>query len=142
MGERIGKSLQQVEHIHGHLWYRYPVSVNQRSNVLSITQCFSYGFCSFEEGYFSTFSQRSHARLYIAVVVILTKSTEISDDNTVDHVNGKIPFIFLQMLWKLPIIYIQDMLLELDRGDGVTTMICVCLLEIHGKCYYYSNTNI
>ena len=34
------------------------------------------------------------------------------------------------------------MLLELDRGDGVTTMICVCLLEIHGKCYYYSNTNI
>ena len=30
------------------------------------------------------------------------------------------------------------MLLELDRGDGVTTMICVCLLEIHGKCYYYS----
>ena len=34
------------------------------------------------------------------------------------------------------------MLLELDRGDGEAIMIFVCLLEIHGKCYYYSNTNI
>ena len=42
-------------------------------NGLSIKQCFSYGFCSFEEGCFLTFSQRSHSRLYLAVVVILKK---------------------------------------------------------------------
>jgi hypothetical protein len=27
--ERIGKWLRQVEHIRGHLWYRYSVMVNQ-----------------------------------------------------------------------------------------------------------------
>jgi len=27
--ERIGKSLRQVEHIRGYLWYRYSITVNQ-----------------------------------------------------------------------------------------------------------------
>jgi len=27
--ERTGKFLRQVEHIHGHLWHRYSISVNQ-----------------------------------------------------------------------------------------------------------------